>query len=352
MSYYLQAIFFTPASGVEANVVGSRVIPLDAGIFMLPIGREALIALGLETNELIMEGKDPFPGALSERCLSLSRGRRLIYAEAGFHGGPPGFQGYLLFENGSISGTKCISDEYGPISEGLRRLGVERGDFVDEFERVGLDQHRTTNDWLKDDAWAAGKARKRPPSKIPCAANEQIIQLLQSRIGIDSHVLLTDGRAVSVRNFVCSVVPTIDPVSGGEELHVIANAGEGEGEPREIEVFSTAEVLRISDPKSGNTLLDVSRRLPQPLVRTKVIVRGIEMVDRFVNWVAPSHLVDVAYVEEVRADGAVVLSLDDSLHDLPGESDKNWFREILLAILRDEGKQIGEVTIEFCEMPA
>jgi hypothetical protein len=79
----------------------------------------------------------------------------------------------------------------------------------------------------------------------------------------------------------------------------------------------------------------------------KVTVHGIDEKDLFVHWIAPSYLVDVAYIEAVRDDGAVVLSLDPSLRGLPCESDQHWFREILVSILKDKGKQVGAVRIEF-----
>lgn len=37
-----------------------------------------------------------------------------------------------------------------PISQALRRLGVVKGDHVDEFDAIGLGRHRDTDDWLPD----------------------------------------------------------------------------------------------------------------------------------------------------------------------------------------------------------
>jgi hypothetical protein len=36
-----------------------------------------------------------------------------------------------------------------PISQALRRLGVERRDAVDEFAAAGLDRHRHASDWIR-----------------------------------------------------------------------------------------------------------------------------------------------------------------------------------------------------------
>jgi hypothetical protein len=254
MAYYLQAIFVTSDLPSTHVVPGSRIVPLDAGISMLPIGDEALTALGLNRHDLFLERGAPIPGALLELCSSLSRGRRVVYAEAAFAGGPPGFQGYLLFESGSPSGPPCTSEEYGPLSEGLKCLGVTRGNYVDEFERVGLGQNRNTNDWLQESSWSVGQPRR--PGRPLSASNARIIELLNARDGVDSHVLLTDGRVLCVRDIVWNAAPSDGDGSGIEQVHIIANSREGQDQPQRVEVFSTSEVLSVLDPQSGETLVE------------------------------------------------------------------------------------------------
>jgi len=36
-----------------------------------------------------------------------------------------------------------------PFNQVLRRLGVLRGEAIDEFDAVGLNRHRSTDDWVK-----------------------------------------------------------------------------------------------------------------------------------------------------------------------------------------------------------
>jgi len=66
-----------------------------------------------------------------------------------------GAQGAAVFRRGELEWLR----EYGPIgrvipltpiSEALQRLGVDRGNFVDEFAALDLARYRETQDWLDD----------------------------------------------------------------------------------------------------------------------------------------------------------------------------------------------------------
>jgi hypothetical protein len=78
----------------------------------------------------------------------------LAYIEAEFFGGA-GDQGAVLFRHGEVEWLS----EFGPIgrvmpitpvSEALKRLGVNRDKFPDEFEALGVGRHRETQDWLDE----------------------------------------------------------------------------------------------------------------------------------------------------------------------------------------------------------
>ncbi|MFJ3969848.1 hypothetical protein ACIPYR_17090 [Streptomyces parvus] len=45
-----------------------------------------------------------------------------------------------------------------PVSQALRRLGAQRGVDKDELESVGLNRHRTNEDWIGDAGYAQGTA--------------------------------------------------------------------------------------------------------------------------------------------------------------------------------------------------
>jgi len=154
MGYLLQAIIAPAAALRAATVPGSRVVTLQGGVSMIPIGRECRAILNIPTfPQLFLDaGAAPsLEGPIRDICERLSKATRLIYVEAGFHGGPPGIQAFVPFESGELAGEVVTSEEYGPISEGLRFLGVKSGAAVDEFEHVGLDRFRDTDKWLGAD---------------------------------------------------------------------------------------------------------------------------------------------------------------------------------------------------------
>jgi hypothetical protein len=78
------------------------------------------------------------------RALSLQG--RAAYLEAEFFGGD-GMQAAILAENGGIVPGPFI---IGAINAALSFLGVISAADADEFQAVGLDQHRMTDQWLAD----------------------------------------------------------------------------------------------------------------------------------------------------------------------------------------------------------
>ena len=68
--------------------------------------------------------------------------------EADYFGGA-GEQAAVLWENGRRQLTS--GPKYRAINTMLKRLGVTfTASAYDEFEAVGLDQHRDTDDWLSE----------------------------------------------------------------------------------------------------------------------------------------------------------------------------------------------------------
>jgi hypothetical protein len=48
-----------------------------------------------------------------------------------------------------LGGPDQVELARSPFNQVLRRLGVQRGEAIDEFEAVGLNRHRSTEDWVK-----------------------------------------------------------------------------------------------------------------------------------------------------------------------------------------------------------
>ena len=70
----------------------------------------------------------------------------IAYIEAEIFGGI-GAQAHVIFDRGAALGPAVVSQF--AINEALRALGVKASGVFDEFEAVGLGQHRHTDEWLK-----------------------------------------------------------------------------------------------------------------------------------------------------------------------------------------------------------
>lgn len=66
----------------------------------------------------------------------------------------------------------------------------------------------------------------------------------------------------------------------------------------------------------------------------KVEIKGLRSPHLFVNRIAPSVMVDVAYVDEVTDKGVVRLSTDPTLGDLAADSDQTWLVGAIEAALK------------------
>ena len=67
------------------------------------------------------------------------------YIEAAYHGGAGG-QSAVIWNKGKR--TDLFPQQHRAINEVLRRLGVSGKNGLDEFDTVGLGDHRNTGDWL------------------------------------------------------------------------------------------------------------------------------------------------------------------------------------------------------------
>jgi hypothetical protein len=103
----------------------------------------------------------------------LSAGRVLTYVEADYFGGEGGQCG-VCYANGSE--IFPVTYGHGIISQVLRLFGITKARWrFDEFETVGLDKRRRTEDWLRDYKWTS----EAPPS-VPCRRERGVQSLLDS----------------------------------------------------------------------------------------------------------------------------------------------------------------------------
>jgi hypothetical protein len=147
MGYYLQAILGRHETLEQAasQFQHARVVPLAQGVAIIPM-----------TDELYDEIGD---GGEVDRFCKLSPGiegwaRRIsaaapiAYIEAEFFGGIGGQSAVAWYGGSHVLAPVHARDA---INQALRFFGVLANGAHDEFDAVGLGQHRNTEDWITHD---------------------------------------------------------------------------------------------------------------------------------------------------------------------------------------------------------
>ncbi len=148
MGYTLKAYL-----GKEENLIPilekysqSQKVHLNNGIFMIPMTDELFDQInemkhssGISTFEFLTEN-------IEKKTIQVIENRELAYVESEFFGGQGGHIG-IIWKNG-----KCdflTESDKSSMNKILKRLGVNRTLLKDEFENVGLDKNRHTEDWIE-----------------------------------------------------------------------------------------------------------------------------------------------------------------------------------------------------------
>ena len=145
MAYTLQAILGQSETLADALLEGTHVVPLYAGISMLPLGRAFLEAHGATFLPLIEAGESALPSSIGEISVQLAKRGVVAYVEAEFHGGE-GTQASVVFYHGGTHGPPRLARD--AINVALKALGVHPHADSDEFSVVGLGLQRDTEKWL------------------------------------------------------------------------------------------------------------------------------------------------------------------------------------------------------------
>ena len=149
MPYRLEAIVSKAQVPEErlAQFAAATRVKLDQDVWLIPLTKALLGELdqvsGIDQHKQIAEFESITPAIIwfAER---LSMHGRVIYIEAEFFGGA-GSQASVGWHNpellfGPIKAT-------GAINQALHWLGVVRRQRQDEFDSIGLGNHRTTEEW-------------------------------------------------------------------------------------------------------------------------------------------------------------------------------------------------------------
>lgn len=148
-----------PLRGAAAVREGMMVAPLDLGFGFLPITED----LAGPDGPRAFENLRRLTFALADWAAERSRKFPLAYIETDYFG--VGTQAAVVWRDGAVvfgpelCESKWVDGQFlsppyldKAINRSLRLLGVDRGAVVDEFDAVGLGQHRFDEGWVAEAA--------------------------------------------------------------------------------------------------------------------------------------------------------------------------------------------------------
>jgi len=148
MGYYLKAFIGNKESltPIQEKYDDSKLIELSDEIFMIPMTDKLFDDINqLETSSEI-SSFEFLTENIEIKILKLVCDKKIAYVESEFFGGQGGHIG-LIWENGE----RVFIGEFkrSTMNVVLEKLGVIRTEIKDEFETIGLDRHRQTEDWIE-----------------------------------------------------------------------------------------------------------------------------------------------------------------------------------------------------------
>ena len=148
MGYTLKAYL-----GKEENLIPilekyseSKKVNLNGEISMIPMTDELFDEInemksssGISTFEFLTEN-------IENKTIQIIENREVAYVESDFFGGQGGHIG-IIWRNGKRD--FLTESDKSSMNKILKILGVNRTLLKDEFENVGLDKNRHTEDWIE-----------------------------------------------------------------------------------------------------------------------------------------------------------------------------------------------------------
>ena len=124
----------------------SKKVNLNGGICMIPMTDELFDEInemksssGISTFEFLTEN-------IENKTIRVIGDNEIAYVESEFFGGQGGHIG-IIWRNGKRD--FLTESDKNSMNKILKRLGVNRTLLKDEFENVGLDKNRHTEDWIE-----------------------------------------------------------------------------------------------------------------------------------------------------------------------------------------------------------
>ncbi len=145
MGYTLFAVLAQPHL-LEADpswIADSRIIQLEQGFRMIPVTDCLYDNLAQQQTPT---AREDWSGPLSSSMQRLSEHGTVACVEADFFGGIGDQRCVVWHKETLVFGPLKASNA---INKALRRLGVRKRVFIDEFDTIGLNKHRSNEEWLE-----------------------------------------------------------------------------------------------------------------------------------------------------------------------------------------------------------
>jgi hypothetical protein len=154
MTYILEAIIGSEPAlrKVILEQPTAVLVPLKQGVALVPMTDKFFSAVTNGTSERPLRFWK-LPGGFEKVLADWSADGPVGYVEAEFFGGYGGQRAALWVDGRLAFGPLAVGDgqrftpDGSPISQVLRRLGVVKDNFYDEFDAVGLGRHHHTSEW-------------------------------------------------------------------------------------------------------------------------------------------------------------------------------------------------------------
>ena len=155
MSHYIHGYVATKAilESLAEVLPQARFVPLSQGLGFLPVTEEIKVQVAQTdslANETAYEQFGTLTRGLATIASNLSTMGPIAYIETEYFGGI-GTQSAVVWLSGTMIFSPLLTDaaREGAINQALRCLGVVRGAHFDEFDAIGLGQHRSNEEWVK-----------------------------------------------------------------------------------------------------------------------------------------------------------------------------------------------------------
>ena len=147
MAYTLQAIVADAAALAHGTIEKKHIVARPQQKAMLPLTESLrekynIPFLPFDDSEI----KDPVK-VVEALVRSLVLTGRVTYIEAMSFGGA-GYQASVVLESGHSVGAGVVSQDAGNIA--LKAIGEQKFENFDEFDALGLGEHRDTDDWIQN----------------------------------------------------------------------------------------------------------------------------------------------------------------------------------------------------------